>query len=74
MPAAKRVRRLAPKSTTKNAPFWYHVEPTISRPVYLVSKPTRSMSRACRAVEQITLEVARDLVRRGIWEGNLIEG
>ncbi|WP_249691207.1 LysR family transcriptional regulator [Stappia sp. WLB 29] len=49
------------------------VEPTISRPVYLVSKPARSMSRACRAVEQITLEVARDLVRRGIWEGDLIE-
>ncbi|MHC5656219.1 LysR family transcriptional regulator [Stappia sp.] len=49
------------------------VEPTISRPVYLVSKPARAMSRACRAVEKITLEVARDLVRRGIWEGRLVD-
>uniref|UniRef100_UPI003BAC2B5F LysR family transcriptional regulator n=1 Tax=Stappia sp. TaxID=1870903 RepID=UPI003BAC2B5F len=49
------------------------VAPVIPRPVYLVSKPTRSQSRACRAVEQITLEVARDLVRRGIWEGQLVD-
>lgn len=47
------------------------VEPQISRPVYLVSSSTRAMSRACKAVEQLTLTVARDLVRRGIWEGRL---
>lgn len=47
------------------------IEPSIWRPVYLVSNPARPMSRACQAVEKITLTVARDLVRRGIWEGKL---
>jgi LysR family nitrogen assimilation transcriptional regulator len=47
------------------------VSPVMHRPVYLVHNPARAMSIACRAVEQITLEVAEDLVRRGIWEGIL---
>lgn len=49
------------------------IDPAIWRPVYLVSNPNRPMSRAGQAVEKITLEVARDLVRRGIWEGKLTE-
>lgn len=47
------------------------IEPSISRPVYLVRKPSRAMGGACRAVRHSTLEVARDLVRRGIWQGRL---
>lgn len=46
-------------------------QPEISRPVFLVSSSDKAMSRACQAVERITLDVARDLVRRGIWEGQL---
>lgn len=48
------------------------VEPQMTRPVYLVSNPARVMTRACRSVEQVTLEVARELVRRGIWEAVLV--
>lgn len=50
------------------------VEPVMPRPVYLVRNPERVTTAACRAVESLTLEVARDLVRRGIWEGRLAEG
>ena len=46
-------------------------EPDMVRPVYLASNPARKSSRACRAVAQMTLDVARDLVQRGIWEGEL---
>jgi LysR family nitrogen assimilation transcriptional regulator len=45
--------------------------PEMTRPVYLVHNASRPMSGACRAVERITIDVARDLVRRGIWEGIL---
>lgn len=48
------------------------IDPTMTRPVYMVTSPAKVKSRACRAVEQITLEVARELVRRGIWEGSLV--
>jgi LysR family nitrogen assimilation transcriptional regulator len=48
------------------------VEPTMLRPVYLVPNPTRVMTRACRSVEQLTLDVARELVQRGIWEATLV--
>ena len=41
------------------------------RPVYLASNPARKSSRACQAIAQVTLDVARDLVQRGIWEGEL---
>jgi LysR family transcriptional regulator, nitrogen assimilation regulatory protein len=47
------------------------IEPDIFRPVYLVSNPLRRMSKACLAVQDVTLDVTRDLVRRGIWEGRL---
>lgn len=45
--------------------------PTITRPVLLVTNPARAHSRAARAVMELTVTVARDLVRRGIWEGHL---
>ena len=48
-------------------------DPDMSRPVYLVHSTTRPMTRACQSVQRLTLEVARDLVRRGIWEGRLRE-
>ncbi len=47
------------------------IEPVMSRPVHLVTNPAHPMTNACRAIERITLEVARDLVHRGIWEGRL---
>jgi LysR family nitrogen assimilation transcriptional regulator len=46
-------------------------EPDMVRPVYLATNPARKSSRACRAIAQLTLDVARDLVERGIWEGEL---
>lgn len=49
------------------------VEPELLRPVYLATKPTKPQNRACRAVERITLEVACDIVNRGIWDGALIK-
>ncbi|WMS43785.1 LysR family transcriptional regulator [Acuticoccus sp. MNP-M23] len=48
------------------------VDPVMTRPVHLVNNPARVMSRASRAVEQVTLKVARELVSRGIWEGTLV--
>jgi LysR family nitrogen assimilation transcriptional regulator len=47
------------------------VDPIISRPVYLVRNPKAAQSRACLAIEQIALHVAADLVKRGIWQGEL---
>lgn len=46
-------------------------DPDMVRPVFLATNPIRKTSRACRAIQQITREVARDLVLRGIWEGRL---
>lgn len=48
------------------------VEPRLRRPIYLVSNSSRVMTRACRAVQQATLDVARELVQRGIWEATLV--
>ncbi|MBD3626285.1 MAG: LysR family transcriptional regulator [Rhodobacteraceae bacterium] len=48
------------------------IEPRMTRPVYLVNHPGRVMTRACRAVEQLTLDVARELVEKGHWEGTLV--
>ena len=50
------------------------IDPVMSRPVHLVNNPAYPMTNACRAIERITLEVARDLVCRGIWEGRLAPG
>ena len=47
------------------------IDPVMSRPVYLAHNPARAQTNACRVIERMTLEVARDLVRRGIWEGRL---
>lgn len=44
------------------------VEPRLVRPVYLVRNPIKPVTRASRELERITLEVIRDLVRRGIWQ------
>lgn len=49
------------------------VDPAIIRPVLLVTNPARAQSRATRAVIDLTVAAARDLVRRGIWEGRLVE-
>ncbi|MAC77453.1 MAG: LysR family transcriptional regulator [Rhodobacteraceae bacterium] len=46
--------------------------PEISRPVYLVRNPAIVQSRACAAIEAVTLSVAQDMVARGIWEGTLV--
>lgn len=47
------------------------IDPVISRPVYLVRNPALPQSRACAAIEEVTLRVAKEMVRRGIWEGRL---
>lgn len=44
-------------------------DPEMVRPVYLATNPARASSRACQAIQQVTLDVARDQVARGIWEG-----
>jgi LysR family transcriptional regulator, nitrogen assimilation regulatory protein len=46
-------------------------DPAIVRPVYLCTNPEKPRTRAARAVERLTLDVTIDLVRRGIWEGQL---
>lgn len=48
------------------------IEPTITRPVHLVRNPDRPRTRAAQEVERITLDVVRELVRRGIWRGRAI--
>lgn len=48
------------------------IDPVISRPVYLVRNPNLVQTRACAAVETITLNVAREMIERGIWEGKLV--
>ena len=48
------------------------VDPVISRPVYLVRNRAVGQSRACSAVERMTLKVAAEMVRRDIWEGDLV--
>ena len=50
------------------------VDPVISRPVYLVRNRSMVQTRACEAVEQTTLQVAYEMVERGIWEGELVYG
>lgn len=49
------------------------VDPVISRPVYLTRNPEMAQTRASAEVERITLEVAKDMVMRGIWEGSLVD-
>ena len=40
------------------------IDPTISRPVYLVRNPSFTQSRACAAVEKATLRVAAEMVEQ----------
>ncbi len=49
------------------------IEPVLTRPVHLVHHRDVVQSRACRAVEALTLKVVRELVARGLWEGTLAE-
>ncbi len=49
------------------------VDPVISRPVYLVRNKARTPTRASDVVESLTLEVANDMIRRGLWKGTLVE-
>ncbi|MCE0506558.1 MULTISPECIES: LysR family transcriptional regulator [unclassified Roseivivax] len=49
------------------------VDPAISRSVYLVHNPAKPQTRAAQAVEEVTMEVVRDLVRRGIWRAEQID-
>lgn len=48
------------------------IAPEISRPVYLVRNPAMTQSRACAAISAATLNVAAEMVGRGIWEGRLV--
>lgn len=48
------------------------IDPVISRPVYLVRNRSAVQSRACVAVEKVTLNVAADMVKRGIWQSKLL--
>jgi LysR family nitrogen assimilation transcriptional regulator len=49
------------------------IDPVISRPVYLVHNATVVQTRACRKVQQLTLNIAREMVHRNIWEGRLVD-
>ena len=42
-------------------------EPRMVRPIYLVRNPAKPVTRASQELERVTMEVIRDLVRRGIW-------
>lgn len=48
------------------------VDPIPTRPVHLVRHTERVRTQASRAVETLTLQIARELVTRGIWEGQLV--
>lgn len=43
------------------------IEPTMTRPVYLVRNPAKPMTAASLELERITVEVINDLIERGIW-------
>ncbi len=47
------------------------VDPVIRRPVYLVRNPDKQATRATRVVEELTVSVVQELVRRDVWKGNL---
>lgn len=50
------------------------VSPTISRRVAMASASARSDSQACNAIAALMLQVARDLVREGVWVGRAEPG
>ena len=45
-------------------------EPRMVRPIYLVRNPAKPVTRASQELERVTMDVIRDLVRRGIWIAN----
>lgn len=48
------------------------IDPVMTRPVHLVRHPERVSTRAGRTVEAATLRIMRELVMRGIWQGQII--
>ncbi|MEM6462644.1 MAG: LysR family transcriptional regulator [Pseudomonadota bacterium] len=48
------------------------VDPVISRPVHLVRNPEKPRTRASLEVERCTIEVFKELVRRGLWRGRIL--
>lgn len=48
------------------------IDPVMVRPVHLINHSRRVRTRACRTVETMTLNIARELVERGLWEGKLV--
>ena len=47
-------------------------EPTIRRTVYLATNPNRPLKRAAREVAALAEEIARELVRKGYWRGEIV--
>lgn len=48
------------------------IDPILTRPVHLVNHPERVLTRAGRTVKALTLQIAQEMVRRGIWEGDIV--
>ena len=44
----------------------------VRRTVYLARNPLRTITRAGREIERLTIELAVDLVRRGAWRGEIV--
>lgn len=47
-------------------------EPAIRRTVYLATNPNRPLKRAAREVAALAEEIARELVGKGYWRGDLV--
>lgn len=62
------IRDLTERGELISAPI---INPVLTRPVHLVNHPARTLSRATKAVEAITLKVAHELVERKIWNATL---
>lgn len=50
------------------------VQPAVRSTVYLVTNPQRQQSRAAKSVERTAICVITELVQRGLWLGELIDG
>ena len=46
-------------------------DPVMRRTVYLASNPMRPEKRAAKLVEQLTVDIVRELVRKSAWRGEL---
>ena len=58
------------KKELSSAPI---TDPTITRPVYLVRNPARVSTRADREVENMAVEVIKQLVLDGVWTARLVD-